>query len=271
MDTNDSVVTGGLLVKLTRLEDQVATLSTELESSKEVISRLKLSLTERDAQILDLEAKLIEAQNAQLKTTVNWIDRCKIQIKNGVDEKIINPALAKIRQRIEVMQRLVYETRDVVNKRLTVIHENIQGHSELVKQWPEQARRYFEQAVVEPVNLLVHEKIGSAYSYLKAVRGLVEQKILHPCKVWYEEAVVALLALPAQSRIIFQVWLADPGRQQIAMLPDLGRNVYSYALAWLKKSVGQIKALINRGVEYIAEAVKNSSFWNGNNNIEVTY
>lgn len=271
MGSNDSVATSGLLTKLTRLEDQVSTLSMELASSKEAISLLTQSLTERDSQIYELESKLAAAQNAQLKTTVSWIDRCKGQIKNGVDEKIINPALAKIRRRIEAMQQLVYEARDVINKKIAVIHENIQTHSALVKQWPEQARLYFEQAVVEPINLLMHETLGSAYSYLKAVRDLVEQKILYPCKVIYEETVVAVLALPAQSRIILRIWLVDPALQKVDMLPDLGRKFYCYALAWLKKSIDQLKALINQGVEYLAEAVKSSSFWNGNNKIEVTY
>lgn len=268
MESDNLVVTGGLLTKLNQLEEQVSTLSRELESSKDAISLLKLTLTERDSQIYDLEAKLTAAQNAQLKTTVNWIDRCRDQIKNGVDEKIINPALAKIRQRIEVLQRLVYETRDFINKKVAVIHENVHSHSALVKQWPEQARLYFEQGVVEPVNLLIHEKAASAYSYLKAIRDLVEQKILYPCKVLYDETVVAVLALPSQSQIILQVWLIDPARQQMAELPALGEKFYANALAWLKKSLDQLRALIDHVVESIGKAIRNSSFWNGKQPIE---
>jgi Txe/YoeB family toxin of Txe-Axe toxin-antitoxin module len=268
MESNDSVVAGGLLVKLTRLEDQVSTLSKELESSKNTISLLKLSLTERDSQIYELESKLTAAQNTQLKTTVNWIERCRHQIQSGVDEKFINPTFAKIRQRIEIMQRLVYETKDLVNQKVTVIQANIHNHSALIKQWPEQARLYFEQGVVEPLNSLINETVASTYSYLKAIRDLTEQKILYPCKVVYDEAVVAVLALPSQSRIILQVWLIDPARQQMAILPELGLKLSSSALAWLSKSINQLRALIDRVAETIGNAIKNSSFWNGNQPIQ---
>lgn len=268
MKSNDSTVAGGLLVKLTRLEDQVSTLSEELESSKNTISLLKLSLTERDSRIYELESKLTAAQNTQLKTTANWIERCRHQIKNGVDEKFINPTFAKIRQRIETMQQLVYETRDLINQKITVIQANIHNQSALIKQWPEQARLYFEQGVVEPLNALINETVASTCSYLKAIRDLTEQKILYPCKVIYDETVVAVLALPSQSRIILQVWLLDPARQQMTVLPELGLKLSASALAWLNKSINQLRTLIDRVVEAIGNAIKNSSFWNGNQPIQ---
>jgi len=268
MESNDNVAEGDLLEKLTRLEDQVSTLSKELASSKETINLLKLSLTERDSQIYELESKLTAAQNTQLKTAANWIERCRHQIKNGVDEKYIQPTFAKIRQRIEAMQRLVYETKDVINQKVTVIQANIHNHAALIKQWPEQARLYFEQGVVEPVSSLIHETTALVYSYLKAIRELVEQKVLYPCKVMYDEAIVAVLALPSQSRVILQSRLIDPARQQMAMLPELGLKLSSSALALLRESINQLRALIDRVVESIGNMIKNSSFWNGNRPIE---
>lgn len=264
MDSNDNVAESDLLEKLTRLEDQVSILSRELASSKDTINLLKLSLTERDSQIYELESKLTAAQNTQLKTTANWIERCRHQIKSGVDEKYINPTFAKIRQRIEAMQRLVYETKDVTNRKVTTIQANIHNYADLIKQWPEQARLYFEQGVVEPVNALIHETTALVYSYLKTIRELTEQKLLYPCKVMYDEAAVAVLALPAQSRAILQTRLIDPVRQQMAMLPGLGQKLSSNALALLRKSINQLKALIDRVVESIGNIIKNSSFWDGN-------
>jgi hypothetical protein len=268
MESNDNVAESYLLEKLTRLEDQVSMLSKELASSKETINLLKLSLTERDSQIYELEAKLTAAQNTQLKTTANWIERCRQQIKNGVDEKYIQPTFAKIRQRIETMQRLVYETKDLINQKVTVIQANIHNYAALIKQWPEQARLYFEQGVVEPVSALIHETTALAYSYLKTIRELIEQKVLYPCKIKYDKATVAILALPSQSRVIFQAWLLDPARRQMAMLPELGLKLSSNALALLRKSINQLRALIDRAFELIGNMIKNSSFWDGNRPME---
>ena len=83
MESNNVTNTSDLLVKLTRLEEQVSTLSSQLELNKILIGQLKQSLSDRDLQISELEAKLATAQISLQKTAIDKIAQCRELVKNG--------------------------------------------------------------------------------------------------------------------------------------------------------------------------------------------
>jgi hypothetical protein len=256
------------LAKLTQLEEEVATLSEQLKENKKTIVLLKESLTERDSRIHELESKLAYAQQSLLKKTVWTIHQCRDQIKNGIDEKVVSPALTQIQQQIEVIRGIVFEARNLISSKKMLIHENINTTSNLVHQCPDQAIRYFEKWVVEPARLVVNDVVGLVDSNIKNGQALVEQKIIYPGKFWYERIVEVALALPTQAQVNFHVWVADPAMQKIEALPVIQKELGSNAEALLMRLIEQLKSAAEQGVEKTADAIKKSSFWDGKRKME---
>ena len=265
---SDNGTKTGKLAKLTQLEAEVAKLSEQLKKNKKTIVSLKKSLTERDLKIHELESKLVYAQQSLLKKTIFTIHQCRDQIKNGIDEKIINPALAQIQQQIEVIQGIVYEAKDFISKKKLLIHENIHTTSNIVHQCPDQAIMYFEKWVVEPARLMISEVVELIDNNVKNSRSQVEQKIIYPCKLWYDKIAIVAQALPMQSQVIFQVWLAAPVMQKIEALPVIGKELGANAEALLKHLIDQLKSGVEQGFEKTVEAIKKSSFWDGKRKME---
>ncbi len=265
---SDNGTKTGKLAKLTQLEAEVAKLSEQLKANKKTIVLLKKSLTERDLKIHELESKLIYAQQSLLKKAVFTIHQCRDQIKNGIDEKIINPALTQIQQQIEVIRGIVYEAKDLISRKKMLIHENIHTTSNIVHQCPDQAIRYFEKWVVEPARLVVNEIVGLAGNNIKNGQDLVEQKIIYPGKLWYDRVVEVALALPTQTQVVFQVWLADPAMQKIEALPVIRKELGANAEALLKRLIDQLKSGAEQGFEKAVDAIKKSSFWDGKRKME---
>ena len=110
-DTND------MLAELTRLENQVSTLTLQLQSNQEIIDQLKRSLSDRELLLQELEAKLIVTPRSLLQNVITIIDQCRQQIKNGIDEKIINPSLTQIQKQVETIQAFVHESSYFINKK----------------------------------------------------------------------------------------------------------------------------------------------------------
>jgi hypothetical protein len=258
----------GKLAKLTQLENEVAKLSEQLKINKKTISMLKKSLTERDLRIHELESKLIYAQQSLLKKAIFTIHQCRDQIKNGIDEKIVNPALAQIQQQIEVIQGIVYEAKELISKKKMLIQENIHTTSNIVHQCPDQAIRYFEKWVVEPARLVVNDAVGLVDNTVRNGQYLVEQKITYPSKLWYDKIIVVASSLPTQGRVIFQVWVEEPAMQKLEALPVIGKELQANAGVLLNGLIGQLKSRAEQGLENTVDAVKKSSFWDGKRKIE---
>lgn len=256
------------LAKLTQLEAEVATLSEQLRENKKTIVLLKESLAERDSRIHELESKLAYAQQSLLKKTVSTIHQCRDLIKNGIDEKVVSPALTQIQQQIEVIRGIVFEARNLISSKKMLIHENINTTSDLVHQCPDQAIRYFEKWIVEPARLVVNDVVRLVDDNVKNGQDLVEQKIIYPGKFYYERIVDTVLALPAQAQANFYAWVADPAIQKIETLPAIRKELGANAEALLMRLIEQLKSAVEQGFEKTADAIKNSSFWDGKRKME---
>jgi hypothetical protein len=267
---SDNGTKTGKLAKLTQLESEVIKLSEQLKASKKTILLLKQSLTERDLRIHELESKLIYAQQSLLGKAIDTIHLCRNQIISGIDEKIINPALTQIQQQIEVIQGIVREAKDLISKKKILLHENINVASDLVHQCPDRAIRYFEKSVVEPARSLVNDVVELVDNNVRSGRDIVEHEIIYPGKVWYDKIVVITRALPAQAKVIFQVWVEEPIKQKIETLPDIGKELAANAEVLLKGLIGQLKSGAEQGMESAVDAIKKSQFWDGKNKTEVT-
>lgn len=263
MVSNNGSKKTGRLAKLTQLENEVAELSKQLKANKQTILLLKKSLAERDLKIHELESKLAYAQQSLLTKTVFTINQCRDQIINGIDEKIINPGLTQIQQQIEVIQGIVHEAKDFISKKKILIHENIHATSNIVHQCPEQAIIYFEKWVIEPVRLFINQTAGLVDGNIKNGRDLVEQKVISPGKVWQARIVDVVQALPAQSQVIFQLWLADPVMRKIEAVPIMGKELIAHTEALLKNLLNQLKSGADQGLTTTVDAIKKSQFWDG--------
>ncbi len=259
----------GKLSKLSQLENEVAKLSEQLKASKNTITQLKKSLSERDQMILELESKLAYAQQSLLKKTTLTIHQCRDQIKNGIDEKIVNPALTQIQQQIDVIQGIVSEAKDFISKKKMLIQENINVTSNIVHQCPDQAIRYFEELVVEPGRLLVNNTVELVDHNVKNSKYLVEQKIIYPSKEWYDRAVMMAHALPTQGQFLFQVWLAEPIMQKINALPTIKEKLHGHTEGLLKSLKNQLVTGAEQALSNAIDAIKKSPFWDGKRKVEV--
>lgn len=258
----------GRLSKLTQLENEVAKLSEQLSTDKQTIRLLKESLAERDLKIHELESKLIYAQQSLLKKTVFTIHQCREQIKNGIDEKILNPALTQIQQQIEVIQGIVYEAKELIGKKKLLINNNINATSNKIHQCPDQAIMYFEIRVIEPVRLLINETMGLVDHNVKNSRALIEQKVIYPSKLWYDKAILVVQELPVRSQVMVQIWLTGPVIQKIEALPGMGNEFRANIETLLKNLINQLKSGAEQGAANTVEAIKKSPFWDGKRNME---
>jgi hypothetical protein len=267
---SDNSTKAGKLAKLTQLEAEVAKLTEQVKANKKTILLLKKSLAERDLRIHELESKLIYAQHSLLQKAMFTINQCRDQIKNGIDEKIVNPAFAQIQQQIDVIQSIVHEAKEIISKKKMLVQENINATTNMVHQCPDQAIRYFEKLVVEPARLLVNEAVGLIDSNVKNSRDLVEQKIIYPGKEWYDKIAMIALSLPTQGQVIFQVWVAEPAMKKIEALPVIGKELGANADVLLKNLLKQLKSRAEQGLGNAVDAIKKSQFWDGKRKIEVT-
>jgi hypothetical protein len=269
MQMSDSAKTGDLLAEISRLEDQIAKLSSQLNSNQETIGLLKLTLAERESRIHELENNLAITPKYLLQNTLAKIEQCKMQIKNGLDEKIINPALAQIRLQIELIQRLVAEAMSFLDRAKRVIDQNLNKTLEVVNQGPDKARLYFEKNIIEPILSLVHQVIETSNRQLKAMKALIGDRIVSPTKSLYDQGIETALALPSQSLIIFQVHLLEPALRSVDKFVDFGHKMTDDSVTELKNRLIRLRKLMDLMLAWIADAVKNSQFWDGKRNIEV--
>jgi hypothetical protein len=270
MQMTDSANTGDLLAEIGRLEDQIAKLSVQLDSNHETIELLKLTLAERDSRIHELENNLVITPKFLLQNTLAQIEQCRTQLKNGIDEKIINPVLAQIRRQIELIQHLVDEAIGFINRANQVVQQNINKTLAVVHQGPDQARLYFEKNIIEPIISLVHQCIETSSRHLKATKILIEQKIVSPTKSFYDQGIEVALALPSQSQIIFQVHLLEPSLRSVDRLVDFGHRMTNDSVIELKNMLIRVRKLMDLMLATIAGYIKNSEFWDGKRNIGAT-
>lgn len=260
---NGSKARASKLAKLTQLEAEVEKLSEQVKANKKTILLLKKSLAERDLKIHELESKLVYAQHSLLQKAMFTINQCRDQIKNGIDEKIVNPAFAQIQQQIDVVQTIVHEARDIINKKKILVQENINATTNMVHQCPDQAIRYFEKLIVEPARSLISEASGLIGSNVKNSRELVEQKVIYPGREWYDKIAMSALALPTQAQVLFQVWVAEPAMKKIEALPVIKKELGVNAEGLLKDLIKQLRSGVEKGLENAVDAVKKSQFWDG--------
>lgn len=265
---NNTANTSDLLVKLTRLEDQVSTLSSQLELSKATISRLHQSLSDRDLQISELQTKLTIAQNSLQKTTIDKIVQCRELIKKGIDGKLVNPILTQIGKYLEVIEGLVAEARAFINSKKEQLHDHINSTSNLMHQGPGHALVYFEKNVVEPVNSIVKKALLSADNNYKIGRDWLEQELVEPGKVLFDRIVYVARELPLDARLVFQTRVLDPALTYIDKLPAVINNLGEDGATKLKQLIAQIGRAIQKCLDYIEEHIKKSSFWDGKHRMQ---
>lgn len=114
MVSNKGAGSSDLSVKLNQLEDKVATLTNQIKVDKQTISELTQLITERDAQIQELDLKLGYAQQSLLTKAANKIQECRNQLKTGIDERVINPTITQIQQNIKIAQEFADETKAIL-------------------------------------------------------------------------------------------------------------------------------------------------------------
>ncbi|MGZ8143702.1 MAG: hypothetical protein ACXW0L_04895 [Methylosarcina sp.] len=259
MESNHTTNTSDLLFRLTRLEEQVTTLSSQLESDKITISQLKQSLSDRDLRISELESKLIIAQNSLLKTTFDKIYQCREQIKSGIDVKIVAPALTQIQKYIQAMESLIAEARDLIGRKKIFLNEGISISSNLVRQSPNQVRLILEKNIIEPVKAIVEKSVQYSRIIYRMCRDWVEQELINR----YERIAFSVRDMLLKTHIILQMRLLEPARAQVDHLPALAQSIKNATVSRVNRSLIQIRQLSRQGFEFIDEQIKKSSFWDG--------
>ncbi len=267
MESNSDTVQNDLLVKLNRLEDQVSTLTMQLELNKETIAFLKTTLSERDAYIGDLEEKLAAAQQELERSTLDKIYALRYQIKSGIDEKMVRPVLGEIRRNIEVLQSFVEQTRDVIKQKQLLLRENTLSTVTLIQRCPDQAIRYVEGRIVEPARSTAHHLTQQAAMRYAAVVQQLEEDVLKPGVRNYQRIAHLAKEMPSDVSVLFQMRVVEPLLAFINGIPRATEDLGGASKAQLKQLIGYNRKLIRQFIEFLANEIKNSSFWDGKNRI----
>lgn len=263
MESNNAANNSDLLVKLNRLEDQVSTLSSQLEFNKIMITQLKQSVVDRDLQISELEMKLTAAQYSLQKKAFDKIEQCREQIKNGVDIKLVNPVLTQIQKYLERVECLVAEAKDFISNKKAKLQDNLNYTSNLIHQAPGYAINYFEKNVVEPANALVKKTMQAVDSSYKGGMDWFEQELLDPGKIILDRIVFVAQEWPLDAKLVLQTRVIDPVLTYADNLPGYLNEFWVKLLALIKHLIILIRKMIQQSLDFIAEQVKKSSFWDG--------
>jgi hypothetical protein len=269
MPLTENATTGDLLAEITRLESQITILSTQLDSHNEIISVLKQTLTERDTRILELESNLVITPKFLLQNSLDKIQLCKTQLINGIDAKIINPLLTQIRQQIQFIQHLTDESKDLVAKLTQAIRHHVESTLAVVNKSPQKAQFYFEQSLVNPALSRLHDIIELVNRTIQTCRTVINEKIISPGTAFFQHGTESLLGLPAQSQILFQVWVLEPAVLQIRKMTELSQQAATHSQVELQKLWMSLIEFINQSLATIEEKIKTSSFWDGKRNSDV--
>jgi hypothetical protein len=268
MQVTTSSTTGDLLAEISRLEDQITKLSSQLDSNHQTIDLLKKTLMERDSRIHLLESNLILTPKLLLQNGRDKIQRCRIQLQAGAQERFIHPVLAHVQQLIDLVQRLLNEANYFINKSQHIIVEHINSTVEIANKGPQQAKLYFEKNIIEPILSLVHQAIETSNQYIKSTQRFIGTNIITPSQSFYDQGIEAILALPSQTQIIFQVQLFEPALHTFNQLCIISHKLSEDTIALFKNLLAQLVKLIEQGLSAVAEQVKKSQFWDGKKPIE---
>ena len=260
-----------LSAKLNRLEDQVVKLTAQIKTNKQTISELKLNISYRDAQINELELKLGYAQQSLLEKAVNKIQECRVQIKTGMDEKVIHPTVSQIQQHIKTAQEFVDEAKAILFEKKKLVDNTILMARDKVTQCPEQAKGYVEKTIIAPAQAMISQTLGSFSMQAKTTRSLVEDKAIYPGKLLFEEIVSAAQNLPDKVLQLFQAQVIAPLTQANKKAASVSRHIYPDTLDYLRKTSGRLGDIVNQALLEVADMVKKSPFWDGKNKVKAIY
>jgi hypothetical protein len=269
--STNSVGSNDLLAKLKRLEDQAVKLTAQIKTNKQTISELKLVISQRDVQIHELELKLGYAQQSLLEKAVNKIQECRVQIKTGMDEKIINPTVTQIQQHIKTAQEFVDETKEILREKKALVDNNILMARNKVVQCPEQAKVYVEKSFIVPAQAVFNQTLESINLQVKTTRNLVEDKAIYPGKLLFDEVIAAAQNLPDKARAILETQVAKPLAHANKKASSVAGNIYPDTLHYIDRATGRISDIFKQALSEITDQVKKSQFWDGKNKIKATY
>lgn len=265
MESNGGTVQSDLLVKLNRLEDQVSTLTMQLELNKETIAFLKTTLAERDSYIGGLEIKLAAAQKELEKSTLDKIYDLRRQIKTGIDEKMVRPVLSEIRRNIDVLQDFVDQTRAVIRQKQLLLRENTQATVNLIQRCPDQALRYFEETILEPTRFAMSQVSEEAAVRYAAVIQKLQEDVLKPGVRNCQRMAHFAKELPSDISVLFQMRVIEPLQAFIDAIPRATEDLGGASKTHLKQLIGYNRKLIMDFIEFLSNEIKKSPFWDGKN------
>lgn len=268
MNSKNDAGTSDLSVKLNRLEDQVVKLNTQIKTNKQVISELKLAISQRDTQINELELKLGYAQQSLIEKAVYKIQECRFQIKAGMDEKVINPTVSQIQQHIKTAQEFVDEAKAILVEKKKLVDNTILIAREKAIHCPEQAKGYVEQSIIGPALAMVNQLLESLRMQAKTTRNLVEDKAIYPSKVLLDELVATAENLPDKVLAFLQAQVFRPLAQTNKKATSLAVDIYPDTLEYLRKKFGRFGDIANQALSEISDQVKKSPFWDGKDKIK---
>ncbi|NOS74671.1 MAG: hypothetical protein HOP36_09095 [Methyloglobulus sp.] len=268
MDSKNDAGTGDLSVKLNRLEDQVVKLNTQIKTNKQIISELKLAISQRDMQINELELKLGYAQQSLLEKAINKIQECRVQIKAGMDEKVINPTVSQIQQHIKTAQEFVDEAKAILFEKKKLVDNTILIARDKAIHCPEQVKGYVEKSIISPALEMLNQRLESLRIQAKTTRNLIEDKAIYPSKVLLDEIIATAQNLPDKVLVFLQAQVVSPLAQTNKKASSLAVNIYPDTLDYLRKIAGLFSDLANQALSEITDQVKKSPFWDGKNKIK---
>ena len=266
MESNDTANTRDLFVKLTQLEEQVAELSSQLEFQSITIGQLKQSLTDRDSQISDLEAKLSIAHNSLRNTTSVILFQTREQLLKGcADIKVVSSVLDYIQKYIELVQGFANETQDFIHHKYEQVHYNFKTALELLQKAPEQVHGYFQKHIVVPADNIVKTTLKTADSHYKAGQEWLQHKLVDPGMALLDQIAFLARELPLDARLTWQQRVIDPALSYMDKLPTVVNGIRVDISAWIKALLRQLSSLMQQCLNSIEEQIKKSSFWDGQN------
>jgi DNA gyrase/topoisomerase IV subunit A len=250
MVISDSENASELTVKLARLEEQISSLTLELESKKRQMSSLEKGSSEDRKKIADLEAALIIAQQSMLDRTLDIIRSYQQQIILDIDEKGLRPTLDYIQELVKTTESFTKQTKELVNKNLSLLTTTFKTTSDNMYQWPSQSREFLDTIVINKIKIQISELIQQINQYSVALSRFSETKLLRPASFFYNDTIDAAKAIPEKCRSLFQKKLSG---FQI----DFSKDISGTTKDLVVSSLQELLTMITNSIKKLNSNIKN--------------
>lgn len=203
-----------LLGQLTKLEQQVSALSSEIRAKSETIEILERSLNEKQLHISELEAALRVAQQSMLDLAWDNVQHYQQQIRAGISRSLTDPKFAQFTKLLELIRSFPTLSRQFIEIRIVNPGRHfVPVASKNIDAVKGDSTWYYQNTlkIIISKYRLSLERIKALFAlFIEETQNFVDQKVLWPIRNACDDVNEILHEAPAEARFLLKEKVVKP-------------------------------------------------------------